>query len=168
MKACPDCQEMVHAGLLVCPCCGFEFPPIKPNHEATASSDSPISGGDEICEYRVDSVSYSIHRKKHTVQNPGPPSMRVTYYEGLTAVADEWVCPQHTGFPFEKAYSWWHRRCRLKMPKTVEDAVELANAGELVEPTSIKVRKRPNDFDRIMSYELEPVADVIPAEEVPF
>jgi hypothetical protein len=52
----------------------------------------------------VTDIAYARHEK------PGKPaSLRVTYECGLTQHS-EWVCFEHTGFPRDKALSWWRRR----------------------------------------------------------
>jgi len=153
VKACPQCETMVHAGLLMCPECGHEFPPPAPNHDATASDDSPLATV-ELETWPVTSVGYSLHVKRGADEN-APRTMRVTYYDGTQAVADEWVCIEHSGFAYEKAFSWWFRRSNNKMPNTVPEAVELANAGALIEPTSIQLRRKPGEkFSTIVHYEL--------------
>lgn len=153
VKACPECDTMVHAGLLICPECGFEFPPREPNHESTASNDSPL-GGDSIDEYEITNVGYSLHIKKGAGED-APRTMRVTYYHGLEAVADEWVCIEHSGFAYEKAYAWWFRRSHVPMPNNVETAVQLAHQGVLAETSHIKVlRKSGERFSRVVDYTL--------------
>lgn len=158
VKPCPNCNELVHAGLLICTACGFEFPPIEPNHEASASDDSPLEG--PVVEvYQVDSVGYSIHQKRtKDGESQKPPSMRVTYYDGVNSVvADEWICVEHSGFAFEKALSWWQRRSANPMPRSVEDAVAMANQGALIEPSAIRVKITPGErFTKIVGYDLGP------------
>ena len=153
IKACPECNEMIHAGILICPECGYEFPEPETNHESTAADDAPL-GKPEPQEWNVSEVSYFVHTKKDA-PNDAPKSMRVTYFDGLNAVADEWVCVEHTGFAYEKAFGWWSARSNEPMPKTAEDAVSLANQGCLAEPSSIKTLKEPGTrFKKIVDYEL--------------
>lgn len=163
VKACPQCETMVHAGLLMCPECGHEFPPVLPNHEATASDDSPLATV-SVETWPVTSVGYSLHVKRGGDEN-APRTMRVSYYDGTQVVADEWVCIEHSGFAYEKAYTWWHMRSNNKMPNKVDEAVQLANAGALVEPTEIKLRRKPGEkFPQIVGYELpdkEPEIELI-------
>lgn len=159
VKACPECDTMVHAGLLTCPECGFEFPPPAPNHEATASDDSPLAEV-TVEEYEVTDVGYSIHKKRGSGDD-APRSMRVTYYDGTEAIADEWICVEHSGFAYEKAFSWWFRRSSNRMPGTAEEAVELAQAGALAEPKAIKIRRKSGEkFKTIVEYALGPKPEV--------
>ena len=154
VKTCPECQSMIHAGLLTCPDCGFEFPPPPPNHEGEASDDSPLGGSETIEEHEVTRVEYCVH-KKRGASDDDPRSMRVTYYEGYQAICDEWICVEHSGFAFEKAFSWWHTRTRNRdMPTNADHAVELAQCRMLQEPTSIKIKRKQGDkFPKIIGYE---------------
>jgi len=153
VKACPECQSMIHAGLLTCPDCGHEFPPLPPNHETTASEFSPI-GGELIEEHKIDNVGFLEHSKRGAAEGT-PTTMKVTYYSGYTAVADEWICIEHSGFAFEKAFSWWFRRSHTPMPKTTKEAVQLANSGALAETKAIKVKSIAGEkFVKIVGYDL--------------
>jgi len=180
VKECPECQTMVHAGLCVCSECGHEFPERDPNHEATASEESPLNDT-TVKDWPVTNVTYCLHNKKGAGPET-PRTMRVTYLDGLGVIADEWICIEHSGFAWEKAFSWWSMRCSEPMPKSVEDAVEIASRGGLAEPTEIKTRRKSSDkFPTIIGYRLgpkpelrEPGVDeeiaepVFSDEEVPF
>lgn len=167
VKACPQCETMVHAGLLMCPECGHEFPPSTPNHDATASDDSPLAAV-SVEVWPVTSVGYSLHKKRGSGDD-APRTMRVTYYDGLDAIADEWVCIEHSGFAYEKAFAWWFRRSNNKMPAKVDEAVELANAGALVEPSEVHLRRKPGEkFPNIVRYELpekQPAVELVSADD---
>lgn len=170
VKACPECNEMVHAGLAICSACGFEFPPSEPNHEETAAESSPLE--EQAEEWEVDEVAYSVHQKRvKEGEEPKPPSMRVSYYSGLSVIADEWICIEHSGYAWEKAYGWWSKRSNQPMPKTVEDGVVLGSQGAVAEPSRIKVRNKPGSrFKEIIEYELgeKPELVEVSEEEVPF
>jgi hypothetical protein len=62
--------------------------------------------------------------------------MRVDYTSGLRTYS-EWVCLEHEGFAARKATEWWRRRGDLPLPETVDEAIERARAGELLEPDKI-------------------------------
>jgi DNA repair protein RadD len=81
----------------------------------------------------VTAVRYMLHEK------PGKPaSLRVTYECGL-ARHSEWVCFEHTGFPREKAVTWWRSRApHLPAPSTVGEALQHHEA--LRQPRAIQVR----------------------------
>lgn len=167
VKACPECDEMVHAALSICPSCGYEFPKPEANHEAASSGDCPLAG--PVPEkFPVSSVLYAEHRTKGKPED-APRSMRVSYFDGLDQhICDEWVCVEHTGFAWEKAHAWWHARSNVPMPDTARDAVSLAQSGALAETTEIIVKDQAGSkFQRIVDYELgeKPTGEVVVEEE---
>ena len=57
----------------------------------------------------------------------------------MSARHSEWVCFEHTGFPREKAVSWWRRRVpQLPAPSSVDEALQHTDA--LRQPIAIQVR----------------------------
>ena len=86
-KTCDQCQEIVHAGVRVCPACGHEFPPIPvAKHDVVAAYDSPLSSSEAI-EMPVERMSIRVHTPKDDAK---APLLQVTYMAGATKVAD-WV-----------------------------------------------------------------------------
>lgn len=162
VKECPQCHEMIYAGLLTCTACGYEFPPPPPNHDSTASDDSPIAEV-KIEEYDVTDVTYQVHTKRNAPD--APKTMRVSYWQGVNSICDEWVCVEHTGFAFEKAFAWWYARSKEQMPKTAEQAVALAKRGVLAVPSAIKVRTKTGErFATIVGYTLGSKPEVVERE----
>ncbi|MGV3483432.1 MAG: DEAD/DEAH box helicase family protein [Planctomycetaceae bacterium] len=159
-RVCPECDEIVGIAYAICPQCGFEFPaPVQrgPNHEERAS-DAPITS-DQIkaVTYEITDVGYSEHEKRGA-EPDDPRTMRVTYYEGMSAIADEWVCVEHSGFAGEKAANWWAQRCNLPMPDSAAEAARLGSLGYLAEPKSIDVVRPPGEkFKRIVRYVMGPI-----------
>ena len=68
VKECPDCHEIVGAGLTECSECGFEFPPPDKDPHATAASEKSILSkqepaySDETLE--VTDIKYNVHTKR--------------------------------------------------------------------------------------------------------
>jgi DNA repair protein RadD len=151
VKACPACGLFVHASVREC-VCGAEFPPPEISHESTASCESPLSDGVQV--WQIDAVDYEVHEK--VGKKDSPRTMRVTYYSQNLPVCSEWVCIEHTGFAYEKAFAWWRARSDEPMPRTAEQAVSVA-AKCLAIPSEIKIRKPPGErFFKIISYKLGP------------
>lgn len=156
-KACPNCKLMQPAGLRVCGDCGYEWPAVERgiNHQDEASH-LPITS-DQVpvdITYKVDSVSYVEHTKREAKEDT-PKTMRVMYYDGLQLVAQEWVCVEHRGRALENAIAWWNRRTDMMMPGYAAEAARIGSLGYLAEPTSVTVRKYPNNkFPSIVAYEL--------------
>jgi DNA repair protein RadD len=173
-KECPECKSIVAAGYATCPDCGYVFPPPeKSQHEAQATDAGILSGQVTLTKYSVGEVLYSVHRKKGA-DDTVPRTLRVDYQVGLYARKSEWVCLEHEGYARQKAEVWWRARSSETVPDTIEEAVELANAGALARPQSITVRAVAGDpFERIVVYELGPRPDPVARpdyslEEVPF
>lgn len=151
-KKCPECGEIVPAAVRECPACGFVFPVHERTHD-TAASEAPILAGQVTTETcAVEEVSYHLH-----INRAGSRTMRVDYSFGDIGKESEWVCFEHSGYAWEKAGRWWYRRTTACMPKTVEEAVALANAGALAETKSITIRSvGGEDFPQIISHVLGP------------
>lgn len=172
VKECPECNTMIHAGLLQCSECGHEFPKPEANHEETADEISVIGATLAPEEWEVDSVGYAVHTKR---DNPdAPKTLRVTYYDNmLRSIVDEWVCVEHSGFAYQKALDWWRRRTDAVMPATAEEAVVVANAGGLAEPTKVTIKREVGKpWAKVVGYELGPAKAtegmVFEDEEVPW
>lgn len=173
-KECPECHSVVAAGYASCPDCGHVFPPPeKSPHEAQATDAGILSGQVTLTKYPVGEVLYSVHRKKGA-DDSAPRTLRVDYQVGLYARKSEWVCLEHERYARQKAEAWWRARSSEPVPDTIEEAVELANAGALARPQSITVRAVAGDpFERIVDYELGPRPESVARheyslEEVPF
>jgi DNA repair protein RadD len=149
-KKCPNCLEILYAGVRICTACQFEFPePEKPPIVPEASSRPILSTEPEpIEELEVTDVGYSRHEKQGK-----PPSLRVDYLLGYRIVASEWICLEHTGYPRTKAEQWWKLRSNDPPPATVAEA--LLYVDELPVPTAIRTQ-RDGKFTRVVSAALPP------------
>lgn len=133
IKVCPECQTINHASVRHCIECDHEFPPPEVKVAAKSASNALLSTQEQAAWCEVTGIRYARHEK------PGKPaSLRVTYECGL-ASHSEWVCFEHTGYPREKACTWWRRRApQLPPPNTVDDA--LVATAALRPPIAIQVR----------------------------
>ena len=133
IKVCPDCQTINHASARYCRKCNYAFPPPEVKVSAKAASDALLSTQIQASWCDVSGITYARHEK------PGKPaSLRVTYECGL-ARHSEWVCFEHTGYPREKAASWWRRRApHLPPPFTVDEALQQQDV--LRQPCAIQVK----------------------------
>ena len=92
--------------------------------------------------------------------------MRVDYKVGFYQYKSEWVCFEHTGWPRQKAEAWWRARSTDPVPTTVQQAVDIANAGGVATTKAITVRTVSGEkFDRIIDYELGPKPEPMPVEQ---
>ena len=159
-KECPECCALIHASYASCPECGFRFPePENESLRANADSAAILSGEISDAEYDVYSTNYMVWKKRdRQTQEVISRTMRVDYSTVFGLSKSEWVCPEHTGWARQKFEKWWRQRCDMPAPATVEEAVEIAEAGGLAEPSQITVRSISGEkFDRIIDCELNEI-----------
>lgn len=138
-KVCPECSTIVFAGARECGECGFLFPEPEPEIDTTASTAAVMNMTAEDDWRPVQDFAVFRHVKGENV------SMRVEYLVDGRAVK-EWVCFEHTGFPRQKAVTWWHHNAGTTPPETVTEAME--RQGEIRVPAEAVVR-REGKYDRI-------------------
>jgi len=161
-KVCPKCKNEVYLSTVKCSECGHLFVRQMdqgPRHGDEIDTTSSIVGAPEPQWYDVQEVNWHLHAKKNT---PGkPPTLCVSYYvsdDTMPAgnlgwiVVREWVCFEHSGFAFEKAYKWWQDRSQFPVPGTVAEAVVALNRGACRKPSRLLVKK-DGQFDRIVKVE---------------
>ncbi len=154
-KECPQCMEIIAAGYATCPACGHAFPPRqRQEHDATATNAGILSGQPARTDYDVDEVFYSIHTKRGAPPE-APRTMRVDYRIGFNEYVSEWVCFEHEGYARQKAVAWWRMRSLEPVPDSVDEAVDLADAGALARTLAITVEHKPGEqYDRIVAHRL--------------
>lgn len=133
IKICPNCQEINHAAVRNCTCCGYEFEfDEKPKYTARAS-DAPIISTQT--DWRQVT---GRHFREHPPKPGKPPSVKVTYRLGL-ASQNEWLCPQHEGYARAKADRYWRTHGGgLPFPRTVTEFLD--RAGELAVTAEIQLK----------------------------
>ena len=104
MKTCPDCSELMFAGLRKCTVCGYEFPVEIAKNTAFASRASVLS---QHTEYTVSRVAYGVHTPKEAYK---PSTLRVSYFADsiIIPVAVEFVSFDKDAHNFakRKALEW--------------------------------------------------------------
>lgn len=138
VKACPKCDEWIHASLRDCPYCGYHFE-FETKLKGEASTAEVIRGDDPIVEvFTVDHVSVNEHRKIGK-----PPSVKLSYYSGLRTVFTDYLMPEHPGFGRTKSVRLWKEMAEaagymgLPMPETTAET--LAQVQQLKMPTHLRV-----------------------------
>lgn len=155
-KECPECHALIRAAYGKCPECGYVFPPPeRKQHGAEATSAGILSDQQTDTRYAVERVTYSAHTKRDAAPD-APQTLRVDYEIGFRQYKSEWVCIEHDGYARQKAAAWWTARTNAPFPSSVAEAVALANAGALASTSSIVVRSKPKEYDRITHHELGP------------
>jgi len=165
-KECPECHEIIAAGYAACPQCGYVFPPPqRQKHDATASSEGILSDQTTRAEHEVADVFYAVHVKRDAPPDT-PRTMRVDYRIAFNEYVSEWVCLEHTGYARHRAEQWWRARSNEAVPDTIDEAVELAEAGALAQTLSVTVQRKPGEkYDRVVGYELGPKPPRLDSEE---
>jgi DNA repair protein RadD len=102
IKECPKCHALIHARIIKCPACGYDFGIDKDdsvlNHGATAYS-GPVMV-DQIVPYLIDVKDMWV--SKHS--KPGKtPSLKIAFYDNLDKETSVWACLDHKGYAAEKA-----------------------------------------------------------------
>jgi hypothetical protein len=157
VKVCPACREIVHAAALTCPACGHEFPEREARHDDTASGAPILAGEEQAWEETVRETTYHVHRKKGDPL--APPTMRVDYRVAFNRWVREWICIEHPAgsYPHRKARQWWQERSREPMPRTVEEAVFVAQGGGLCRTEAVRIEKGPpgnEGWERVIGHTL--------------
>jgi len=157
-KECPDCQTVVHAACARCPECGYTFPPPeREKHDNTATTAGVLTGQVEDNCVLVTDVRYRVHTKQGAPDD-APRTLRVEYRIAWNKYISEWVCFEHVGYARTKAEAWWRQRSNEPVPDTIEDAVDICNAGGVANTLAITVRHTAGEkFDRIIKHQLGPI-----------
>jgi DNA repair protein RadD len=146
IKICPTCEEINHASVRVCSCCGFEFEFNTAPKFTARASDAPIISSDTPNWRTVT----GRHFREHPAKPGKPPSVRVDYKLGMN-VQKDYLCPQHGGRAAAKACRYWKDHAgKFPYPKTTAEwldrvgelltTVEIATAPDKDNPRYINVR----------------------------
>jgi DNA repair protein RadD len=166
VKTCPNCTAEQPTAARVCSECDCEFPAPEKKANAQASnlpvlSTGAIDGAKTLeARHPVGRVAFALHRKKDP---EALPSVRVDYYaadDGPATVplkiASEWVCVEHDGYALRKAQGWWASNVGTPFPSSVNDALDLLEAGHM-KPVAAIVTKPDGEWTRIVKVEHGPI-----------
>lgn len=84
VKECPDCHELLHTAVMLCPQCGHVWE-AKPAHGTEAADAVIVAALAEPRTYAVDRVEYQKYEKAGK-----PDSVKVTYWCGISTFS-EWL-----------------------------------------------------------------------------
>lgn len=144
VKACPECDELLHTSCMLCPECGYEFP--KQERKLTLSNADIM--GIEAEEMPVTEWKW----QRHVSRRSGKEMVKVKYYSGLAGpVVDEYFCVTHetrAGMIARAAVQRISEKSKVEGNPTADNMIELSkvmNTG--TPPTSIKFRRNGRFFD---------------------
>lgn len=146
-KECPKCGEIIHASLMTCPECDYEFPP-TPKEDMYLHSDD--IQGDGSKELEVNSWVWSVH----TSVKSGKQMLKVIYIpEDLRQKPiQEYLCVLHEGYAGMKAISEL-KIVAMKSNVDLQKAPDIATLANVlnngVSPTSVLYKKRGKYYDVI-------------------
>lgn len=149
LKICEACGAANHTVARVCALCGEEFvfrTKIKP----TASDETVVRREDD------DIKTYTVERwfaNPHTARKSGSKSMKVTYFCNNNRQFTAYLSfESKKGYAKHKAVEWWRQHCGDSIPSTVEEAIEMFQAGLCRQTTKLVVNEPENDYAKIMEY----------------
>jgi DNA repair protein RadD len=97
IKQCQKCNALIHAAVMTCPACGFEFPVTAP-HGTEAYSGNVMSSKEPFLVELVGEPWYSLHRK------PGKPDiLKISLVDKVDREFPIWCCLDHIGYAKMKA-----------------------------------------------------------------
>lgn len=133
VKECPDCHELLHTSVMICPSCGHEWQ--RGAAHGTEASDSVIVAALEKPRvYAVDRVEYSKHERGGKA-----PSLKATYWCGPSTF-DEWVpIEDERAYVKKHAVSWFWERGAM-CPTSVDGAIEMIRDNRIPAPDTITVK----------------------------
>ena len=133
MKVCPNCQELVHTSVMICPCCEHEWKR-GPSHDKEASDAVVVAA---ITEPRVHAVDRVIYRR-HT-KTGKPDSVKVSYVCGKHEFTEWLPIEDERSYVRKHAVSWcWSRG--VTCPDHVEPFLDMVRAGRVPAPDAIRVK----------------------------
>lgn len=153
------CGTILHISKMICPACGFNFPPPEKETIAPKAANAKVLSTQVITEiYDVQEVNYREHQGKEGKPN----TLCVEYRCGLYITIKEWICLNHPAGSWarNKAREWWNERKTIHdMPSSVSAALEAKDLGGvpfrpvdgLNRPLQIEAEKQGN-FWRIVRY----------------
>lgn len=133
VKECPDCHELLHTSVALCPSCGHEFPRSNP-HGTQAADGVIVAALEQPKVYAVTEVTYTSHQK------PGkPPTVKIEYMCGASFFTEYLPIEDERSFVRKHAVIWcWNRG--IQCPDSVSDFLKMADENKIPTPDTITVK----------------------------
>jgi DNA repair protein RadD len=154
-KACPKCEEIVHASAKQCPECGHWF--TAPEQEQEREQTLRLRANDDIMGLAPSALEVTNWKwRKHVSRASGKEMLAVTYYGQLSDPSvTEYLTVTHDGYAGEKALNMLAQMVArsgavLASDDDLEQAASALNAG--APPSEVQYR-RDGKFFRVLKRE---------------
>lgn len=146
VKECPKCHELIHASVMKCPGCEYEWP-ASAVHGTEAADGVIVAALAKPQRYEVDSVNYSLHMKEDR------RSLKVEYWCGLKTFTEFLPVEDERSFVRKHAVAWfWKRGCTC--PNSVEEALTMDKEGRIPHTKAV-VAKLDGKYWRVIDAEID-------------
>lgn len=133
VKECPDCHELLHTSVMLCPQCGHVWES-KAAHGTEAADAVIVAALEKPRLYLVDRVEYQKYEKAGKA-----PSLKVTYWCGPSTF-DEWVpIEDERSYVKKHAVQWFWMRGAM-CPTSVDGALDMIRQNRIPAPDNITVK----------------------------
>lgn len=158
VKECPECHSYLHTRTMVCPDCGYVFPPPSTIRKTAAEDDIMRKTKDTnpvIEEFYVLGIRY-----KPTISKSGKYYLKITYSVGTASFHEAMWFDHATGPTKRNLEKWWtHRGGLLPIPDGTDEAGDRA-PNELMTPTIIRVDMNKK-YKEVVGCDFDPDAKII-------
>ena len=147
VKCCDNCYSTILAGLRICPCCGYEFPPGEggPERNFDPVTGMLVSG---VIRNEDGSKTYPVSHVDYEIRNTaaGAPALVAHYMsEGrVSPVGVDWFNMWHhkSSVSQRDSAKWLRRQVNADgpIPLTAQEALARASFGALKVPRSVTVK----------------------------
>lgn len=132
VKECPQCHELVHTSVMLCPGCGHAWV-AKASHGTTATDAAIVAALTKPRQYAVTRVDYRVHQKTGK-----PPTVKVAYECGASFFNEFLPIEDERTFVRKHAVAWCWKR-GITCPDTVDEFLKMTEQGRVPAPSSITV-----------------------------
>ena len=148
VKTCPgqdgECLELIHASVMICPACGYEFP--RKEQEKAKLHNEDIMGIQPL-ELNLTAWTWAMHKSSKS----GKDMLKIRYYGGISdPTVTEYLPVTHDGYAGDKARGMLAKMANEAnaptLPDTLEGVVDVMNFAKY--PARIQF-KRDGKYFRV-------------------
>jgi DNA repair protein RadD len=141
VKECPECRSYLHTRVVICPDCGYAFPPPS-TIKKTASEEAIMSRASLPLEERTEEFNVFGVRYKPTLSKNNNYYLKVTYAFGTHRLSECLMFDSSAIYQKKKCSAWWvYHGGSLPVPEGTDEAAD--RTAELKTPTLVRVDMGP-------------------------